>query len=585
MRSPSPRVNEAAALEALARLKVLDSEPEAEFDALVHAASVVCGTPISLISLIDSERQWFKANVGLGDATETPRDVSFCGHAVLGEQVFEIPDATSDVRFHDNPLVTGSPNVRFYAGAPIQLHQGEIVGTLCVVDHVPRSLDDSQRAVLAALATAVAKALEGRRATREISAAFEEVIDSRRQLVELNQSLERRIEERTFELRESVKSADVANRAKSDFLSNMSHEIRTPMNGVIGLAHVALLSCTDAKQRDYLRKIEGSGQHLLGIINSVLSFSKVEAGAVAIDEVSFDLSKTFDALDEQMAPTALAKGLTLMFQIDEDLIGTWRADELKISQILRNYIDNAIRFTASGTIRVHASRGLDANQLRVAVQDSGIGLSAEQAAALFQPFKQADSSTTRLYGGTGLGLAICKRLAALMSGEVGVDSEPGVGSTFWFTASIKPMSSGELRELPARSVSTNRLDGVRVLVVEDNPVNREVAMALLEMAGASVDTAEDGSQALRQLGCQRYDCILMDLQMPILDGFGATSALRAGGQHASTPVIALTANAAEADQQKCLEAGMNDFIPKPLDPDRLIASVYKWSRPIALSHA
>ena len=215
MRSPSPRVNEAAALEALARLKVLDSEPEAEFDALVHAASVVCGTPISLISLIDSERQLVQGRISAWVMRQrTPRDVSFCGHAVLGEQVFEIPDATSDVRFHDNPLVTGAPNVRFYAGAPIQLHQGEIVGTLCVVDHVPRSLDDSQRAVLASLATAVAKALEGRRATREISAAFEEVIDSRRQLVELNQSLERRIEERTFELREAVKSADVGESGK-----------------------------------------------------------------------------------------------------------------------------------------------------------------------------------------------------------------------------------------------------------------------------------------------------------------------------------------------------------------------------------
>ena len=573
------RQDENAALVALEQLAVLDSDPEAEFDALVRAASVVCGTPISLISLIGAERQWFKASVGLPGATESPRDISFCSHAVLDSELFEVEDATKDPRFFDNPFVVGPTDVRFYAGAPVQLDGGEIVGTLCVIDRVPRKLDATQKEVLTSLATAASKALQGRRAAKEIGAAVHELVRSRRELAELNQSLERRIEDRTTDLLQAVVRADAANRAKSEFLSNMSHEIRTPMNGVLGLAHVALLTCVDGKQRHYLQQIRESGKHLMGIINNVLDFAKIEAGRVELDETHFQLEPLFETLEAQIAPAAAAKGLRLAFTVDDHLHGVWIGDALRISQILRNYIDNAIKFTAHGSVDVKVNRAATggAGNVRFEVRDTGIGLSPAQSAQLFQAFQQSDASTTRVYGGTGLGLAICKRLASLLGGDAGVDSVIGEGSTFWFTALLRkdPGQEWSQASMPAR-LTSNRLEGVRVLLAEDNPVNREVATALLELAGATVWTAENGQQAVELARAEPFDCILMDVQMPVLDGLDATRAIRSHPRGASTPVIALTANVTIEERRNCKAAGMDHFLVKPVNPNELLDVVSRF---------
>jgi signal transduction histidine kinase/HPt (histidine-containing phosphotransfer) domain-containing protein len=400
----------------------------------------------------------------------------------------------------------------------------------------------------------------------------------------LNASLESRVEERTRELAAALKLADAASQAKSDFLSNMSHEIRTPMNGVIGLAHLALLSDPDPGQRDCLQKIAASGKHLLAIVNDILDFSKIEAGQLDLEETDFDLSVVLANVQAQTADAASAKGLALRFDIEPGAPRALCGDPLRIGQVLLNYVGNAIKFSEQGAVQVRAAvqqRDDAGCLLRCEVQDQGIGMTVEQGAALFQSFHQADTSTSRRYGGTGLGLAICKRLATLMGGEVGLHSTPGQGSTFWFTARLR-----QAQALPAASAPSLLaqpveapwavINGARILVVEDNLTNQEVAVGLLQAQGAITRTADNGQLALDLLRLERFDCVLMDAQMPVMDGLRATALIRANPLLAAMPVLAMTANARNEDRQRCLAAGMDDFMTKPVDPERFYSTVASW---------
>ena len=402
-------------------------------------------------------------------------------------------------------------------------------------------------------------------------------------LRELNEQLEARIAERTRELREAKEAAEAATVAKSAFLANMSHEIRTPLNAMTGMAHLIRRAGLTPEQAKRLDRLEDAGEHLLEIVNAVLDLSKIEAGKFTLDEAEVRVDVILGHVASMLRERAQAKGIDLVTEahsLPRGLVG----DPTRIQQALLNFASNAVKFTERGRVTLRVGSALEDGRgavLRFEVQDTGIGVDAPTLARLFASFEQADNSTTRRFGGTGLGLAITRRLAKLMGGDAGAASEPGAGSTFWFTVRLaKGARAAPGEAIVAGDAAEARLRqdhaGKRILVAEDEPVNQEITQLILGEAGLAVDLAPDGQAAVELARRTDYALILMDMQMPRLDGLAATRAIRALPGGARVPIVAMTANAFQEDRRRCLEAGMDDFVPKPVDPARLFTVLLQW---------
>lgn len=541
-------VDRADRLEALRALRLLDTPAECSFDRLTRMAAQILGAPVALVSLVDDHRQFFKSIHGLPEPwasrRQTPLTHSFCKHVVATKEPLIVEDARENTIVCDN-LAVSELNVLAYLGYPLVTSDGQVIGSFCVIDTVPRNWTAQDRSVVNDLTALVMTEIE------------------------LRQDVAR-LRDLEGELRAARKLAEEGSQAKGDFLAHMSHEVRTPLAAMIGFTEMLLDPNVGGEERlNAIEAIRRNGMHLQEIVDDILDLAKLESGKLELEAIPSDPCTLLRDVVETLRSRAEASGLTIEVKCIGTLPGKAELDATKVRQILFNLGGNAVKFTKAGSIRFTleqepADRGR--YWLRFSVEDTGIGMSQKQLSCLFTPFYQADPSMKRKYGGTGLGLSISQKLARAMGGELTAESHLGAGSRFCFRVPVRVLTPAEQDSAiglssPPQVEPLARFSGT-VLLADDSEDIRRAMIHRLRRLGVAVESAPDGEAAISMAMSRKYNLILMDMQMPKVDGITAVRTLRASGY--SGPIVALTANAFEEDQRRCLEAGCSGHMRKPV---------------------
>jgi signal transduction histidine kinase/CheY-like chemotaxis protein/HPt (histidine-containing phosphotransfer) domain-containing protein len=545
---PAPRPKkEDQRLQELLSYKILDTGIDERFDDITELARQTFKTSIAIVSLVDKNRQWFKSCIGL-DAAETPRDYAFCAYTILSEEPLVIENAQKDRRTLDNPLVTGEPHIRFYAGVPLINAAGHALGSLCVIDDKPRSADKEQLDTLKRLGRLVVNQMESHKTA----------ILLEKERKELEGSL----------------------RGKNMFFATMSHEIRTPIAAIMGLAEILSNeeydSPFDSKQA--ARMVLSNSQYLLEVINNILDIAKAETGNLEIENTNCSLFEVVDDVDSIVALKAREKDLHFSIDFDYPLPNVISSDPTRLKQVLVNLVNNSIKFTDTGSVKMSVRFDASRSLLLFAVSDTGIGMTEEEQEQLFKPFQQANTSITRRFGGTGLGLSISKEIVENFGGKIQVESATNIGTTFQFSiplpceSSLELVESNPLRRKPTTDYS-QRFSG-KVLVVEDEPVNQRLIAHLLKKAGFEVETASSGEIGVEKASSGNFDLILMDMHLPGIDGLAATRQLKE--KNIQTPIVALTASSNRDSINALLDAGCEEYVPKPFQRGELLDTLRRY---------
>ncbi len=575
-------VDESARIAELRACEILDTPSEPEFDDLTELAALICGVPIALISLVDVERQWFKARVGL-DTPETPRSMAFCTYALGSSDVMVVPDALEDERFKTNPLVLQEPNIRFYAGAPLVTKNGHVLGTLCVIDRMPRELTPEQSKALSILSRQVGSLLERQQAERALQQAR---VEQEQQVSELEASAVREMRVQSLLQHETRlrEEAEHLNRVKDEFLGVLSHELRTPLNAILGWAELIRRRELSPQQlKEGCEAIARSARAQARIVDDLLDMNRISAGKVQLKRQRVNVREILNAAVETVLPAAREKEVAIEIEGSHGRSPEVYGDPTRLQQIFWNVLSNAVRFNSQGG-RVKVSLESLENEVVFLCDDTGIGISPQFLPHVFERFRQADASVSRRYGGLGLGLSIVKALTDLHGGQVSALSEgEGRGARFEVRlpsadarevqapAEVRPADAENTHILPIRA-----LQGCKVLVVDDERDCLALVKTILEGEGAEVRTAQSSVEGLEALGGFAPDVIVSDIGMPGGDGYDFLERVRSGrATHGATaPAIALTAFARHQERERSLQAGFQIHMSKPLDAPYLVRMVH-----------